>query len=202
MLDNELMGEINAHGVAVSRSVLRERPSPNWAERMYQSLAPAVVSDLAEEARRTWLFFSMPPNIGIDIYPDSMDVFQVLPRGAETCTVRFSVLARPDARREARLVRYLNTRINRQVTHEDRALSERVQAGLRSFGYEPGPLSAYEHAVRDFHDRVRAACPVTTLPEAPAAGTLRQRNAAMGAAEKCLPEVAGSRVEVVATASA
>jgi phenylpropionate dioxygenase-like ring-hydroxylating dioxygenase large terminal subunit len=179
MLDNDLMGEMNAYGVAMSRSVLRERLSSNWAERMYQRLAPAVLTDLPDDVRRSWLFFSMPPNIGIDIYPDSMDVFQILPRGAETCTVRYPVLARPDARREAKVVRYLNGRINRQVGAEDRALSERVQAGLRSYGYEPGPLSAYEHAVRDFHDRVRAACPVTTLPEEPAPATLRQRNAAM-----------------------
>ena len=179
MLDNDLVGTINAHGVAYSKSVLRDKPSTHWTERMYQKLAPDVLAYLPEEARRTWLFFSMVPNIGIDIYPDSMDVFQILPAGAETCTVRYPVFMRPDARREMKVLRYLNARINTQVGLEDQVLSERVQMGLRNHGYEPGPLSDYEHAIKDFHDRIRALLPVTTLPEAPADGALRRTNAAM-----------------------
>jgi phenylpropionate dioxygenase-like ring-hydroxylating dioxygenase large terminal subunit len=121
----------------------------------------------------------MVPNIGIDIYPDSMDVFQILPQGAETCVMRYPVFVRPDSRREMKVLRYLNARINAQVGHEDRQLSERVQAGLRNHGFEPGPLSDYEHALKDFHDRVRAALPVTTLPTPPGEGTLARHNAAM-----------------------
>lgn len=184
MLDNDLMGEINEHGVAVSESVLRDRPSPVWSERMYQAMAPEVLTDLPEKTRRTWLFFSMVPNIGIDIYPDSMDVFQILPQTAETCLMRYPVYCRPDDRRETKVLRYLNARINRQVGHEDRELSERVQTGLRSNGYEPGPLSAYEHAIKDFHDRIRAACPVTRLAEAPAPGALRAVNEALSAQDE------------------
>jgi phenylpropionate dioxygenase-like ring-hydroxylating dioxygenase large terminal subunit len=179
MLDSDLTGVINEHGVAYSRSVLRDKPSSHWTERMYQTLAPQVLTDLPEDVRRTWLFFSMVPNIGIDIYPDSMDVFQILPKGAETCVMRYPIFMRPDSRREMKVVRYLNARINAQVGHEDRALSERVQIGMRTYGFEPGPLSSYEHAIKDLHDRVRAACPVTTLPEAPPDGTLRRRNAEM-----------------------
>jgi phenylpropionate dioxygenase-like ring-hydroxylating dioxygenase large terminal subunit len=182
LLDSDLCGVINGHGVAYSKGVLRDRPSANWVERMYQKLAPAVLADLPEDVRRTWLFFSMVPNLGIDIYPDCMDVFQILPRTAETCTMRYPVYVRPDARREMKVLRYLNGRINAQVGLEDRQLSERVQAGMSTYGFEPGPLSAYEHAVKDFHDRIRAACPVTTLPAAPAAGTLRQRDAELRAA--------------------
>jgi len=179
MLDNDLIGEINAHGVAYSKSVLREKLSSHWAERMYQQLAPEVLVDLPEEVRKTWLFCSMVPNIGIDIYPDSMDVFQILPQGAETCTMRYPVYVRPDARREAKVLRYLNGRINTQVGMEDQQLSERVQVGMRNHGYEPGPLSDYEHAIKDFHDRIRAVCPVTTLPTAPADGSLRALNGEM-----------------------
>ena len=179
MLDSDLVGKINAHGVAYSKSVLREKPSAHLAERMYQKLAPEVLADLPEEVRKTWLFFSMVPNMGIDIYPDSMDVFQILPNSAETCTMRYPIFVRPDTRREMKVLRYLNARINAQVGHEDRVLSERVQMGMRNHGFEPGPLSDYEHAIKDFHDRIRATCPVTTLPAAPAEGTLRARNAAM-----------------------
>ena len=80
----------------------------------------------------------MVPNLGIDIYPDSMDVFQILPKTAETCTMRYPIFVRPDARREAKVLRYLNARINAQVGHEDQELSERVQAGMRNFGYRAG----------------------------------------------------------------
>jgi phenylpropionate dioxygenase-like ring-hydroxylating dioxygenase large terminal subunit len=181
MLDNDLLGFMNEHGVAGSKSVLKDKLSPNWVERAYQQMAPDVMTDLSEETRRTWHFFSMPPNIGIDIYPDSMDVFQFLPRGPETCFVRYPIYRRPNENREQKVLRYLNGRINRQVGAEDRELCERVQLGLSSQGYEAGPLSTYEVALKDFHDRLRSACPVTNLPTAPAAGTLRACDAQLAA---------------------
>ena len=177
LLDNQVRGFMNAHGVAGSRSVLKAKPSSNWVERMYQKLAPEALRDvLDEQTARSWLFFSMPPNTGINIYPDSMDVFQMMPAEAESCLIRYSVLARPGETRKARLLRYLNLRINRQVSAEDRWLSQRVQSAVGSRGYEPGPLSDYEGALLDFHDRLRAVCPVMASDEEPASGTLRARN--------------------------
>jgi phenylpropionate dioxygenase-like ring-hydroxylating dioxygenase large terminal subunit len=179
MLDSDLMGFMNEHGVAGSKSVLRDQPSSNPTERLYQELAPAAHDHLGEEERRTWQFFSMPPNIGIDVYPDSMDVFQILPLGPETCAVRTMVYARAGAEREERILQYLNSRINRQVGAEDKDLSERVQKGLAAHGYQPGPLSAIEHCIHDFHDRVRAAIPAAALDEEPAPGTLAQVDEAL-----------------------
>ena len=179
MLDNELTGVINEHGVAYSRSVLKDNPSPNWAERQYQSLAKDALTELPDDVRKTWLFFSLAPNIGLDIYPDSFDIFQILPMAGETCVMRYPIYVRPDASREVKAMQYLNARINRQVGGEDRELCERVQLGMGSHGYEPGPLSNYEHAVVDFHDRIRAACPIVNEVQAPAAGTLRRRNDAL-----------------------
>ncbi|MCI0428927.1 MAG: aromatic ring-hydroxylating dioxygenase subunit alpha [Rhodospirillales bacterium] len=177
LLDNQMGGFMNAHGIAGSRSVLKQKPSENWVERMYQKLAPeALRGAVDEETARSWLFFSMPPNTGINLYPDSMDVFQMLPLEPATSLVRYSVLARPGESRPMRLLRYLNQRINRQVSAEDRWLSERVQSTIASQGYEPGPLSSYEGALVDFHDRIRAACPVATSDQPPAPGTMRTRN--------------------------
>jgi hypothetical protein len=102
----------------------------------------------------------------------------MLPAGPESCTIRYTVLARPNETREGRLLRYLNLRINRQVSAEDRWLSQRVQSAVHAQGYEPGPLSDYEGALLDFHDRLRAACPVMSLEEEPSPGTLRVRNEA------------------------
>jgi phenylpropionate dioxygenase-like ring-hydroxylating dioxygenase large terminal subunit len=180
MLDSDMEdGFMNAYGVAGSRSVLKDKLSSNWSERLYQQMAPEVNDALPEEVRSSWLFLTMPPNIGIDIYGDSMDVFQFLPLTAESCTVRYPIFVRPDARREMKVLRYLNARINRQVSAEDKVLSERVQIGLNSHGFEFGPLSSYEVCIHDFHDRVRAACPVTELAEAPIQGSLRRINQEM-----------------------
>ncbi|MEX0922481.1 MAG: aromatic ring-hydroxylating dioxygenase subunit alpha [Rhodovibrionaceae bacterium] len=179
MLDNDLQGFMNAYGVSGSKSVLRDKPSHNWTERFYQELAPEALDHLDEETRRTWFFFSMPPNIGLDIYPDSFDVFQILPLTAETCVARAVIYARPGSGREERLLQYLNQRINRQVGYEDQELCERVQQGMGAHGYEPGPLAILESGVRDFHDRIRAAVPAVNLEEEPAPGTLTGLNQAL-----------------------
>jgi phenylpropionate dioxygenase-like ring-hydroxylating dioxygenase large terminal subunit len=167
MLDNDMIGFGNAYGVSGSKSTLKEEPSGNPTERFYQRLAPEVLIALPEETRRTWLFFAMLPNMGIDVYPDCMDVFQILPRTATTCTMRYPVYAPADQRREARILRYLNGRINRQVSAEDKALSERVQRGVTTFGYEPGPLSKIEVGLRKFHDQIRAAIPEAGMTREP-----------------------------------
>jgi phenylpropionate dioxygenase-like ring-hydroxylating dioxygenase large terminal subunit len=179
MLDSDMMGFLNGHGVAGSRSVLRDAPSKSWSERMYQEMAPRVNADLPEQARGAWLFLTMPPNMGLDVYGDSMDVFQFFPRTARTCTVRYPIFGRPGESRELKVLRYLNLRINRKVSAEDRFLSERVQLGLDSHGFRFGPFSDYEHCIYDFHERVRAACPVESLLHAPLLESVREVNARM-----------------------
>jgi phenylpropionate dioxygenase-like ring-hydroxylating dioxygenase large terminal subunit len=176
LMDNELACTINRHGISFSKSVIRERESHVWSERAYQRLAPRVFADLPEEVRATWLFGFMPVNIGFDVFPDSMDIFQILPKGAGKSIIRTPLFVRPDARREAKAMQFLANRINVQIGHEDKALCERVQAGLSSYNYQPGPLSEYEMPVKDMHARVRAACPVVTEKERPMDGTLRRLN--------------------------
>src|ERR1700723_4232342 len=67
-------------GVARGHSWLRERPSSRWSERFYQKLVAEVTHDLPEKHQRRWAFYSMLPNLGIDVFPEQMDFFQVLPR--------------------------------------------------------------------------------------------------------------------------
>jgi len=155
-------------GVARGISWLREQPSPRWSERLYQQLAPRVAQDLPEAHRRRWSFYSMLPNLGIDVFPDQMDFFQVLPRGPGKCVIRGGSFAHPDARREMRATRYLAARINRQVQREDQFLCERVQRGLASCSYEPGPLSRLENCMLEFHDLLRERIPEARLARPPA----------------------------------
>ena len=179
LMDNDLACTINRHGVSFSKSVIRERESHVWSERAYQRLAPRAFSDMPEAARNTWVFGFMPVNIGFDVFPDSMDIFQILPKGVGKSVIRTPLFVRPDTRREAKVMQYLANRINLQIGHEDKDLCERVQAGLSSHNYAPGPLSEYEMPVKDMHARLRNACPVVTLTERPMDGTLRRLNQEM-----------------------
>jgi phenylpropionate dioxygenase-like ring-hydroxylating dioxygenase large terminal subunit len=154
-------------GVARGLSWMRQHDSPRWAEGRYQRLIGKVATHLPPELRRCWRFYSALPNLGIDVFPDQMDFFQVLPDGPGRCLIRGAVFGLPDKRREMRAVRYLSSRINAQVNHEDKWLCERVQRGLASPGYRPGPLSQLERWMLEFHDLLRARIPEFALPQAP-----------------------------------
>ena len=155
-------------GVARGVSHMRDQLSSRWSERFYQQLVVPTAVGLPEARRREWRFYSMLPNIGIDIFPDQMDFFQVLPRGPGKCMIRGGSFALADTRREMRVLRYLCARINRQVQREDEYLCARVQRGLGSRAYEPGPLSRLESCMLQFHELLRQRIPEVREPRAPA----------------------------------
>lgn len=159
--------QLGHSGIARGTSWLREQPSSVWSERAYQQLVGKVTAHLPEPNRRCWRFFSMLPNLGLDIYPDQMDFFQVLPNGPGKTTIRGALFGLPDARREMRVCRYLSNRINNQVNREDRQLCERVQRGLASSSYQPGPLSSLESWMLEAHDRLRECIPEVRSANAP-----------------------------------
>ena len=155
-------------GVARGTSHMRAQPSSKWSERLYQKMIAEVAGDLPESLRQRWTFYSMLPNLGIDVFPDQMDFFQVLPRGPGQCTIRGGTFGLPNPNRSMRAVRYLNARINRQVQREDEFLCRRVQRGLASSSYEPGPLSRLERCMWNFHEILRERIPEARHARAPA----------------------------------
>ena len=155
-------------GVARGIGWFRETGAAKWSGRHYQAMVDGLCAHLPAPARKSWRFYSMLPNLGIDVYPDQMDFFQVLPRGPGKCTIRGGTFGLPDDRREMRVLRYLNARINRQVQREDEFLCNRVQRGLASSSYVPGPLSEHESAMLEFHDLIRSRIPAVKSPVAPA----------------------------------
>jgi phenylpropionate dioxygenase-like ring-hydroxylating dioxygenase large terminal subunit len=155
-------------GIARSIGWAREKPSPKWSERRYQAMVDGLTADLPPDNRRSWRFYSMLPNLGIDVFPDQMDFFQVLPRGPGKCAIRGGTFGLPDDRREMSVLRYLNARINRQVQREDEFLCRRVQRGLASSSYTPGPLSDHETHMLEFHALIRSRIPAVLEPSAPA----------------------------------
>jgi carnitine monooxygenase subunit len=148
---------------------LRDTPSSHLSERMYQTVLPKS-PHLPENRQRLWTYFKLWPNVAFDIYPDQVDFMQMIPISPTETWVREIAYAHPDDRREMRAARYLNWRINRRVSLEDKALIERVQAGMGSRSYSPGPLGNNEVSLRSFARRMRKLIPESLLERAPGAG--------------------------------
>ena len=159
----------HAPGVARGISWVKPQPSSRWSERYYQRLLePTLQQQLPEQQRRCWRFYSMLPNLGIDVFPEQMDFFQVLPRGPGKCTIRSGLFGLPDERRDMRVLRILGARVNRDVNNEDLWLCRRVQRGLASSSYTPGPLSRLERHMHEYHELLRGRIPEARLAQAPA----------------------------------
>lgn len=152
--------EAGAHVDRMS-GALREQPSSNISERAYQHFLPAG-------AGRTWLYFKLWPNVAFDIYPDQVDFMHFVPVSPTRTMIREISYALPDDRREMKAARYLNWRINRQVNAEDTALIRRVQQGMGSSLYRPGPLGESEVCLRSFARKLRRIIPETRLDAPPA----------------------------------
>ena len=148
---------------------LRDVPSSQLSERLYQRVLPKS-AHLPEERQRLWTYFKLWPNVAFDIYPDQIDFMQMIPISPTETLIREIAYAHPDERREMRAARYLNWRINRRVSLEDKSLIERVQTGMGSRSYTPGPLGRTEVSLRSFARRMRELIPESRLNEAPAAG--------------------------------
>jgi phenylpropionate dioxygenase-like ring-hydroxylating dioxygenase large terminal subunit len=148
---------------------LREVPSARLSERLYQKLLPPV-PHLPADRQRLWTYFKLWPNIAFDIYPDQIDFMQFLPISPTETLIREIAYVHPDSRREMRAARYLNWRINRQVSLEDRGLIERVQAGMACEAYTVGPLGESEVCLRSFARHMRALIPESRERRSPGRG--------------------------------
>lgn len=148
---------------------LRDVESENISERLYQKHLPDV-SFLPFERKRLWTYFKLWPNVAFDIYPDQVDFMQFLPVSATETMVREIAYVHKDERREMKAARYLNWRINRRVSLEDKSLIERVQAGMASSSYSVGPLGKHEVSLKSFARKIRGLIPESQLLRQPAPG--------------------------------
>ena len=148
--------------------------------RLYCKVLPDV-AHLPESHRRLWLYYQVWPNVTFNIYPDMIEFMSFLPLSPTACMVRDGAYALPDDRREMRIARYLNFRINRDVNVEDKDLIERVQDGMGSSVYTTGPLGSHEVCLRNMARQMRQVLPVSKLAEPPPPGTVAARNREMSA---------------------
>ena len=148
---------------------LLDEPSRSLSERLYQHYLPEV-GYLPPERRRLWSYYKVWPNIAFDVYPDQIDFMQSIPITPTKTVIREIAYVIPDARREMRATRYLNWRINRTVSLEDKALIERVQHGMASRSYTVGPLGDGEVSLKSFGRRIRELIPAARALRAPPPG--------------------------------
>ena len=163
-----------ASGSTACRASSATSPRATGPERMYQKYLPAAEHLPAGQA----------PLLGVFQAVAELRVRRVSRTRWTSCSgcrsrpprrlIREIGYARPDARREMRVARYCNWRINRQVNEEDRVLIERVQNGMASGSYRVGPLAAGEVALRSFGKRLRTLIPECSEPAPPAAGWSRR----------------------------
>jgi len=134
---------------------MRSKPSSNRLERLYGQLVTPMPG-LGEEDRHTWRYVFIYPNTTIDLYPDQVNTWQMLPDGLGRTRDVWAAYRAPGAGPRTRAVQWINQRVNNLVLHEDIEIVRNVQLGLRTRGYRCGPLSRRESAVAWFDDRVRA----------------------------------------------
>ena len=163
-------------GVSYGVFLMRDKPSKVDLERQYQELFHHANTRLPEEARGKWVQFGFTGSLGIDLYPEMVDMFQLIPLGPEKTLVRATYFGHQDPSPEETELRRLNILINDIVNDEDKTLCTRVQQGLHTTGYRPGPLSAVENEVLGFHRMVRDLVPVSSLDDAPPSGQVHTEN--------------------------
>jgi choline monooxygenase len=134
---------------------LRDKPSGNFLERTYQRMVEPMPG-LGPEDTRVWRYILIYPNTTIDLYPDQIGIWQILPKGTgATHDVAMTLVPRGGGAK-TRAVQFANRKINELVSDEDVDLVANQQAGIATHGFEPGPLSRREAAVGWFADRIRA----------------------------------------------
>jgi len=148
---------------------LTDKPSNDRWERLYQAHLPRA-EHLPESHQKLWLYYRLWPSMAFDIYPDQVDFMQWLPLSPTSSVLREMAFALPDDRREMKLVRYANWRINRTVNAEDTWLITRVQQGMASQSYTAGPIGRSEVCLRSFAKKIRRLIPEARLRRAPAPG--------------------------------
>jgi phenylpropionate dioxygenase-like ring-hydroxylating dioxygenase large terminal subunit len=176
MFGNSYTAEAQPTNVSRQVGIVRDKPSENWSERMYQRITPQP-EHLPEQRRRAWCYYTLLPNMALDFYPEKVTSFEVMPIGPGKVRLRARRWMLPDPDRRHRAAQYLNFRINSAVQREDEELVASVQQGLKSRGYSSGIFSEKEAALRQLHEMVRQALPVARLAAAPAPGTMAALNA-------------------------
>lgn len=176
-------GEALSSGVDYGVFTVKAKLSKVDVERRYQEMFEHGQARVPEEIQNKWIQFGVTGNLGIDCYPEMVDFFQLIPLSHNQTMVRASYYGHPDPTPEEQELRKVNIELNDIVNSEDLTLCARVQRGLQTHGYEPGPLSDLEVGIYYFHELVRKLVPVADLDEAPPRGQVAAQNSMLRTGE-------------------
>ena len=85
---------------------LRDKPSTVDIERRYQELCPTVQGSVPEDVRGKWVQIGVSGSLGIDLYAEAVDIFQLIPLSHEKTLVRTAYFGRSDPSTEERELRH------------------------------------------------------------------------------------------------
>ena len=165
--DYEIRGDA-VMGTAYLWHKIKAAPAQGWSARAYQSLSRSG-GHPAPHLAGIWRYVALFPGAAFDLFPEHIDLLQILPLGPGRSRVRWLNLGRPRPDRRLRALRYLNGRINVQVQREDERLCQSVQRGLASGQYHRGPLVEKERALAAFHAWIAHRLPDADAEHPPAA---------------------------------
>jgi Rieske 2Fe-2S family protein len=137
---------------------LRDNPSRDLMENLYQRFTRPM-PEFPAELEDQWTYIHFWPAQFVDIYPESIDIWQMQPEGPLRTKTTSIIFRSPNESLRDMAVRRLNTRFNSEVMDEDVDLCDGVQVGLGSMTYTRGVLNDNERAVGHFHDLLRDAVP-------------------------------------------
>jgi Rieske 2Fe-2S family protein len=133
---------------------MREEPSKNRAERLYQA-AVSTMPGLGPEDGRVWRYCLVYPNTALEFYPDMVYAWTMIPDGVDSVVMPEVSLRPAGTSTRARFAGAVNGFVNRLVSDEDAMIVERQHIGLSTPGFRCGPLSRRELPVSWFADKVR-----------------------------------------------
>lgn len=165
-------------GLSRAFGSFKDRKPKTETVRKYVETLPESTY-LPESHQHQWIYWGVFPGIVITLFPDQVEVYQIYPTGHQKSVMAGVAYALPDSRPEMQAARQLNRDINMFVGDEDVRLVKWAAAGMRSKAFKEVILSDLELGVAAFQNQLRDTIPVTSLPEEPEAGSLRQVNKTM-----------------------
>ncbi len=125
--------EVHDHWIWVE-APMRDKRSSHRIERLYTDLVEPMPG-LSAEDRRIWRYVYIYPNTAIDLYPDQVGTWQMVPDGVDRSRDVYAAYRPQTVTPRTRAVQWLNKRVQELVTDEDIDLVAAVQSGLQTRGY-------------------------------------------------------------------
>ena len=169
-------------GTSLSVGKITDKKARKWSVGRYKELVQKLAAPWSDIPKQ-WLYVGVFPNFVLGFYPDSVTFYQEIPVSLNSTRMRGGTYAYGNEDRTLKAARYLSGRIDQVTFEEDKLLTIWTNEAMQSSAFDGTMLSDLEAGVWQYHDLIRGQMPVTTLTQAPVAGTLKEVNHAMNTAK-------------------